>query len=65
VDSVTDYNSAVKMLTHVKSYDLNRLKKIVEKNYFDKLVHNQRNFFTRKVTWTSIVKEIFNAIEKN
>lgn len=65
VDSVTDYNSAVEMLTHVKSYDLNRLKKIVEKNYFDKLVHNQRNFFTRKVTWTSIVKEIFNAIEKN
>jgi hypothetical protein len=64
-DSVTDYNSAVKMLTHVKSYELNRLKKIVEKNYFDKLVHNQRNFFTRKVTWTSIVKEIFNAIEKN
>ena len=65
VDSVTDYNSAVKMLTHVKNYDLNILKKTIEKSYFDKLLHNQRNFFSRKVTWTSIVKEIFNAIEKN
>lgn len=65
VNSVTDYDSAVEMLAHVKSYDLSRLKKTVEKSYFDKLIHNQRNFFSRKVTWTGIVKEIFNAIEKN
>lgn len=64
VDSVTDYQSSSLMLQRIKSYDLENLKKIIEKKYIDKLIHNQQNFFNRKVTWTSIVQEIFNAIEK-
>lgn len=61
---VTNYNEAMQMLDHVKSYDIGNLKQTLEKNYIDKLIHNQRNFFTRKVRWTNIVDEIFNATKK-
>lgn len=64
VDVVQDYDSAVKMLTYLKNTDLNLLKKNIEKNYLDKLVHNYNNFFKRKIKWTTIVQEIFDATQR-
>lgn len=63
-DSVMNYNEAISMLNHLKLLDINKLKKNIEKNYIDKLVHNQRHFFNRKVRWSNIVNEIINAIKK-
>ena len=63
-DGVMDYSQAVHMLDHIDQYDLDKLKRTIEKNYFDKLVHNYQNFFNRRVTWTGIVEEIFNAIKR-
>jgi hypothetical protein len=63
-DGVMDYEQATAMLQHVNSYEMSVLKRTLERNYFDKLVHNYQNFFNRNITWKSIVEEIFNAIEK-
>jgi hypothetical protein len=59
-----DYEQATAMLQHVNSYEMSLLKRTLERNYFDKLVHNYQNYFNRNITWKSIVEEIFNAIEK-
>lgn len=64
VDVVEDYESAVQMLTHLKNTEISALKRNIEKNYLDKLVHNHNNFFKRKITWTTIVQEILNATER-
>jgi len=58
---VMNYNEAVAMLEHIKSYDTEKLKRTIEKKYLDKLLHNQRNFFSRKIRWSSIVNEIIDA----
>jgi len=60
-NGVMNYNEAVAMLAYLKSQDTDKLKKNIEINYIDKLVHNQRHFFNRKVRWSSIVNEIINA----
>jgi len=63
VESVTDYNSGIAMLENIKAQNIHRLKKTIRKEYFDKLIHNQQHFFNRQVKWSTIVKEIFHAVE--
>lgn len=60
-EGVTNYVEAVAMLEYIKSRDIDKLRKTIEKNYIGKLIHNQRNFFSRKIRWTDIVNEIINA----
>jgi len=64
ISSVTDYNEAMQLCFNIDKMDLNETKRTIKNEYYDKLIHNRNNFFNRKVTWNSIVKEMFNAIEK-
>lgn len=61
---VTNYEEAIEMLDHVDRLDMNVLKQTLIKNYLDKLIHNYNNFFTRKVSWQTIVQEIFDATKR-
>lgn len=61
---VTNYLEATELLENIKSKTLDELKRTIEKNYIDKLIHNQRNFFSRKIRWTDIVNEIINAAKQ-
>ena len=63
-DSVMNYQEAVDMLTHIKHYELPKLKRVIERNYFDKLIYNYQHFFNRRVVWSNIVQEIINATKK-
>lgn len=63
-NSVINYAEAMTMLGYIKSQDIKQLKKIIRQKYIDKLIHNQKNFFSRKIYWTEIVNEIVNATKK-
>jgi hypothetical protein len=64
VSSVMNFDQAMKMLEKIKALDINVLKTTLEKNYLDKLIHNYNNFFTRRISWQTIVQEIFDATER-
>lgn len=58
VNSIMDYNNATTSLLHLKSMDLDVLKKNIRKKYFDKLLHNQQHFLTRDISWNTIVTQL-------
>ena len=61
---VMDYKQAMEMLAHVNAMDIDVLKRTLLNNYLDKLIHNYKNFFSRRVSWQTIVQEIIDAIER-
>lgn len=62
VEEVMDYNQAVRLLENIKAKDIQQLKDDVRKKYFDKLVHNQQLFLTRRNNWQTIETAIFEAL---
>lgn len=61
---VMDYREATEMLEYIGSIKSEILKQNIVKNYLDKLIHNYKKFFTRKISWQTIVQEIFDATER-
>jgi len=58
VSNIMDYNNASMSLLHLKNIDMALLKKNIRKKYFDKLLHNQQHFLTRKISWNTIVDQL-------
>jgi hypothetical protein len=58
VDCVVDYTQAMQMWKHINNTDIDILKRQIKEKYIDKLLHNQRLFLSRKVSWNKIVENI-------
>ena len=58
VDCVMDYNQATALWQNINAIDIDILKRQIKEKYIDKLLHNQRLFLSRKVSWDKIVDNI-------
>ena len=58
VDCVMDYNQATTLWQKINAMDIDILKRQIKEKYIDKLLHNQRLFLSRKVSWDKIVDNI-------
>lgn len=58
VERVNNYREACDLLQRINETSIEVLRDTVRENYFDKLLHNQQNFLTRKTSWDAILKEI-------
>jgi len=58
VDCVMDYNQATALWQNINAMDIDILKRQIKEKYIDKLLHNQRLFLSRKVSWDKIVDNI-------
>lgn len=58
VDCVMNYSQAMQMWHNINSVDIDVLKLNIKEKFIDKLLHNQRLFLSRKVSWNNIVENI-------
>lgn len=64
-DCVMNYLQAEKLCKNIDKMLIRETKQKIQKNYLDKLVHNQQLFFNRKADWNLIVDRIANSVNRN
>ena len=62
VSVVSDYTQAMKLWHNIKNTRIDLLKTKIKKEYFDKLIHNQKLFLSRKISWNTIVDSIVELV---
>ena len=62
VNKVTNFVEAQAMWKHIKNYDIDVLKRTVRRKYYDKLLHNQQLFLSRKISWNDITDNLIEAV---
>jgi hypothetical protein len=62
VNKVTNFVEAQAMWKHIKNYDIDGLKRTVRRKYYDKLLHNQQLFLSRKISWNDITDNLIEAV---
>lgn len=65
IDQVTNYKEAMQVLKQVKAMKLDNLKRLIDREYMDKLLHNQNLFFNRKISWKLIQEELIKYADKS
>jgi hypothetical protein len=62
VSVVSDYTQAMKLWHNIKNTRIDLLKTKIKNEYFDKLIHNQKLFLSRKISWNTIVDSIVELV---
>ena len=62
INAVMNYTQALDLWNNINAMDLNVLKENIKQKYLDKLIHNQKLFLSRVVSWDNIVDTIIETV---